>query len=153
MISIQELGAIGEFIGGIVVLATLLYLALQIKQTKIAMSHSSRIGIVEAHSRWRAALYDNLTLAELLDRDNKGEPLSDAEQIQIEMLHLELFLSTVLDVFTITEGAPHSEHEYLVNILKANPSVRRQWEKQKPMMMSLMPDCVVETDKALDKDS
>ena len=58
-------------------------------------------------------------------------------------------LSCVLDVYTVEEGAPHAEHEYLVNILNANPSVRRQWEKQHSMMMGMVPEYVTKVDKAL----
>lgn len=150
---IQDLGSIGELLSAIAVLGTLIYLSVQVRQANLATSRSSRLGVVEAHARWRSAIYENLTLAELLDRDNKNEPLSDAEKIQIEMLHFELFISCVMDVFTVEEGTPHAEHEYLVNILKANPSVRRQWEKQRTMMVNMIPDYVVEIDRILARDA
>jgi len=151
--SIQDLGAIGELLGAIAVLGTLIYLSLQVRQTRLDMSRSGRLGVVEAHARWRSAIYENLAVAELLDRDNKGEPLSDAERIQIEMLHFELFISCVLDVYTVEEGAPHAEHEYLVKILNTNPSVKRQWKKQRSMMIEMIPEYVAEIDEALGRDA
>ncbi len=147
--SIQDWGAIGELLSAIAVLGTLLYLSIQIRQTNLAMTRASRLGVAEAHARWRAAIYENPPLAELLEKDNNDEPLSGAEKIQIETLHLELFISCVLDVFTVEEGAPHAEYEYLMNILNANPSVRNQWEKQRELMIVMVPEVVVEIDRKL----
>lgn len=49
--TIQDLGAIGEFIGSIGVILTLIYLAVQIRQNTAAMEESQRLSKVDAMFR------------------------------------------------------------------------------------------------------
>ena len=44
----QELGAIGELIGGLAVLLTLLYLAIQTKQARIAAEETANFAAIQA---------------------------------------------------------------------------------------------------------
>ena len=41
--SILELGALGEFVGALAVVATLIYLTIQVRQSKEAMQENSRL--------------------------------------------------------------------------------------------------------------
>jgi hypothetical protein len=46
--SISELGSLGEFIGSIAVLVTLVYLAFQLRQNTLSMRSQSRYFVLEA---------------------------------------------------------------------------------------------------------
>lgn len=149
----EIISATGEWAGALVVVATLFYLAMQVRQTRVDVARTSRLGVVEAHARWRAAVYEDLRIAELLDRDNKGESLTDAEQLQLKYLHFELFVSAALDSIMIDEGVPQAAHGYLLDVIRTNPSVRRQWDQQRPMMIDIVPEYVDAINKELDRDA
>lgn len=61
--SIIELGAIGEFIGAIAVIATLIYLSMQIRQNTRAMEESRRLALAQTYQMRADALQDMLVTA------------------------------------------------------------------------------------------
>ncbi len=78
--SIMELGALGEFLSSIAVVGTLIYLAVQIRQTSNGLAqnrdimraqtrHQLAMGIVDL----QIATATNQQLVELLDRADSGE--------------------------------------------------------------------------------
>ena len=58
-----ELGAIGEFVGAIGVIATLIYLAVQIRQNTRAMDESRRLALAQTYQMRADALQDMLVTA------------------------------------------------------------------------------------------
>jgi hypothetical protein len=65
---IEALGNIGDFIGGIGVIVTLAYLALQIRQNTIATRADSYQAVVASASEWSREISLNLDVCEILDR-------------------------------------------------------------------------------------
>jgi len=65
---IESLGNIGDFIGGIGVIVTLIYLALQIRQNTIATKADSYQAVVAATTEWSRELSTNAEICEILDR-------------------------------------------------------------------------------------
>jgi len=61
--SIIELGAIGEFVGAIAVIATLIYLSMQIRQNTKAMEESRRLALAQTYQMRADALQDMLVTA------------------------------------------------------------------------------------------
>lgn len=61
--TIIELGAIGEFVGAIGVIATLIYLAMQIRQNTRAMDESRRLALAQTYQMRADALQDMLVTA------------------------------------------------------------------------------------------
>ena len=61
--SIIELGAVGEFIGAIAVIATLIYLSMQIRQNTRAMEESRRLALAQTYQMRADALQDMLVSA------------------------------------------------------------------------------------------
>ena len=57
--TIQDLGALGELIGSVAVLATLVYLALQTRRTRIATEAQGTMNALTAYSHWRTSLLQN----------------------------------------------------------------------------------------------
>jgi len=61
--SIIELGALGEFLGSIAVLATLWYLAMQIRQNTRAMDENRKLALAQAYQMRADALQNMLVRA------------------------------------------------------------------------------------------
>lgn len=61
--TISELGALGEFVGAIAVVATLAYLAVQIRQNTHAMEESRRLALAQTYQMRADALQDMLVQA------------------------------------------------------------------------------------------
>ncbi len=70
--SIIELGALGEFLGSIGVIATLIYLAIQIRQNTHSLDEGRKLAMTQAYqARAEARLQHSFTIIE-------SEDLSDA---------------------------------------------------------------------------
>lgn len=61
--TIMELGAIGEFVGAIGVIATLIYLAVQIRQNTRAMNEGRRLALAQTYQMRSDALQEMLVAA------------------------------------------------------------------------------------------
>lgn len=97
--TIQDWGALGEILGGIAVVASLVYLAMQIRQNTRQISHNieaTRIASLERNietgNRLRELLIVNPDLAELFLRGMKDfGALEAAEKLRFEMLLRSIF--------------------------------------------------------------
>jgi len=77
----QLLGNYGEFVGSIAVLATVFYLALQIKQYKQSLSSSTAQGTYQEINRLNTLLASDPDLAEIMERAyNEPASLDEREQ-------------------------------------------------------------------------
>jgi len=83
---IMELGAIGELVGGVAVIATLIYLALQVRQNSDAIRRSNDYAqassIQDSNSlyvRVFSQLSQDAELASIYHRATTGEPLDEVE--------------------------------------------------------------------------
>lgn len=151
--SIQDWGAIGEILGAIAVFVTLLYLSIQVRENRRATERSSTISVAEAHGRWRAALFENGDLAELVAKDDAGLELSKAENLRLEALHMELFIANVLAIHTAEDDSPRVEEDYLLDIFNSNPSVQRHWQKRKHLIQPMAPQFVIDVENRLERDT
>ena len=141
----DAIGALGEVLGAIAVIATLLYLAVQTKHARVAVETAATLGTIEGHSRFRQALMTNPTLSDLLAKANSGTDLTEGEAQRIKMLFLELFLACVAGVATQANiKSPRVEAEYLLNFLKDNPSGILHWNYQSEMLYKLLPKFAVQ---------
>lgn len=147
--SIQDLGSIGEFLGAVAVLVTLIYLAIQTRQLRKTSERNTTIGVAEAHARWRAAHYQNPQLAELVAKDNTGDELTEGEKLQIRYLHFDLFIASIIGHYTAEDGSPRAEIDYLVGVLQDNPGVHREWQNQAHLVEQMAPDLVEIINKRL----
>lgn len=62
----DAIGAVGEVIGAIAVVATLIYLSLQTRQNTKAVEHASARGVEEDANTWRFKVVENPEISELL---------------------------------------------------------------------------------------
>jgi hypothetical protein len=79
----QLLGNYGEFFGAIAVVATLLYLARQIRQNTKATRVAARSHIVEATMAIRGRYIDNGILRAAMLKERRGEKLNEEESFLI----------------------------------------------------------------------
>ncbi len=82
--TIQDLGAIGEFIGGVAVLVTLIYLAMQIKQNTNVHASLIRQNFYDSTQRMMLHAVESTEFNELFNRAwSTNDSLSSGEQTQI----------------------------------------------------------------------
>ena len=94
--SIQDLGSLGELIAAIATVATLVYLALQIRQNTGALRHAAQRGVIEDANTWRANLIQHPDVAELY---RKG--LLDPSTLEpIERLRFRTLLDSLFDTWS-----------------------------------------------------
>ena len=73
-LSIQDLGALGEFIGAFGVMASLIYVGLQIKQTRNVVMADSEANFMQSGMEIYLFMAGNPHIAELLAKDSGGDP-------------------------------------------------------------------------------
>ncbi len=82
--TIQDIGSIGEFIGSMLILVTLVYLAIQNRhQQKLLLSTAfqARLDPLAKYIGWRV---ENPQFAEVLRKNFAGDSLTDMESLQLE---------------------------------------------------------------------
>ncbi len=99
--SIMELGALGEFVGAFAVVATLIYLALQIRQNSAMLEQNhefSRASILQGsnvmYSTFRGLVAGDAGLARIYNRALSEEALEDDEAIRFEA-YLDMYFAWV----------------------------------------------------------
>ena len=132
-LTMQDLGAVGELVGAIAVVATLIYLSIQLRQTAASVRSSvAAVGSGVMTQVWQLAI-DKPELADMLQRGNQGaQDLSDNE-----FFRYHIFLGTVLrgfeQYFILHELGALSDDQWagwklpLSQILQ-EPGVRQVWE-------------------------
>ncbi len=96
----DAIGAIGELIGALAVVITLVFLVLQVRHNTRAMNESNRLeraSAIDKHadsiSRWRGRLMENEDLARIWLAATKNQELNDQELIRLENLWID-FVNT-----------------------------------------------------------
>jgi hypothetical protein len=109
---LEDLGNLGDFIGGLAVVATLAYLAIQVRQNTTQLRRSADLAAIEAgdltvraFSRFRAQIISNTEVAELYLRGLRDPgALRGSDRLRFNLLVQELFyiLSTSTRRFLAT---------------------------------------------------
>ena len=92
----QDLGAIGEFVGSILILATLVYLAIQTRQSKVAAElESVRMVVADFNDIW-IKLSEDPELAKLVRMAvNDWDSITTTQQFQVNSFFVPVFLHWV----------------------------------------------------------
>ncbi|MEJ2130828.1 MAG: hypothetical protein P8Y95_04210 [Gammaproteobacteria bacterium] len=128
--TIQDLGAIGEFVGAIAVVVTLAYLAVQIRQNTAAMRAQSTTTVAQLAQATFLATMASPDITELMAREEHGEALTESERRRLFALRMALFAAFENIYLHHREGfAPDevaaSRDSRVVTIL--NTEAARQW--------------------------
>ena len=124
--TLQDLGNLGELVGAIAMVATLAYLAVQIRQNTRALGHAAVRGVLEDVKFLREQLIQNAALYRkgLLEPDN----LDDVERLQFRMLLDAVFGSW--DHIFRSGGHEVTRKEHIRGTL-AQPGGARYWARAK----------------------
>ena len=151
----DAIGAIGEIIGAIAVVATLLYLSIQTNRTRMAVEAGSTTATQEAYSRWRTAFVQNSDLAKAFAKANAGEELSPEEKIQFCFYCHEIFFCAVATLEASTRsGAAHDnalDIDYLKRVFEIIPGAASEWKRLHPIFLSASPKMTTAIDEYLEK--
>lgn len=146
----EAIGAVGEIVGAVAVVATLTYLAIQIRTARVDSASAATYSAIEGFSRWRANILQNSDVAEAVAKANRSETLTEREQVQLRTLADELFI-------LVAVGATESEEwskldrksidmEYLKVVLEENPGLIPYWVRYQPIAAAVSEDYVTAVD-------
>jgi hypothetical protein len=90
--SLEDLGNIGEFVGAIAVVVSLIYLAVQIRQNTRAVRSASHQTLVSSEQAIQASISDNREVARIVVQANKDfDALDEEDRLRFLMLAGRLF--------------------------------------------------------------
>ncbi|MBW2493425.1 MAG: hypothetical protein JRE43_01640 [Deltaproteobacteria bacterium] len=135
--TLDQLGNLGEFISGLAVVVTLVYLAIQIRHNTRAVRSSMHHAMIDSTLRIAESLSDNADVARIVLRaDEDYDNLTQEELIRFEAYGERVF-SNFESVFysyrnsMIEEDLWESwESSYLADIKRK--SMRRYWQDERP---------------------
>ncbi len=137
---IMELGAIGELVGGVAVIASLIYVGLQVRQSARDTRASNFHAVTDSFNALNIQIAGNAELAEILDKGNSDrQSLNSNERVRYDFLYLSVF--RILEtVFTQSRsGAGETDlwraEERTVEALLSARGVR-QWWKENPLSLT-----------------
>ncbi len=147
------IGAIGEIVGAIAVVATLLYLAIQTGRTRSALEASGTLSTAELFSRWRTAFIQCPDLAQIVAKANSGDTLLEDEKLKFSIFCDEIFFSVAVSYITIAHsGAVHentAEIDYLISLIARMPALESEWRRMHGQIEAVSPTMVATIDKRL----
>ena len=160
--TIQDLGAISEVVGAIAVVVTLLYLAIQTRQSRIATEQTvdlarvqATVSVGEAYSRWRNLIASNPDLVIVIAKANSGQDLTEVEKTQVsEAFEERIVASWISFASTYASGAAHStaaDIDYLVEFFRKNPAALEDWNRMRMVTEAGSPEFVSAVDAKLEK--
>ena len=80
----EAIGAIGEVIGGVAVIATLIFLSFQIRSSTQATRAQIAQDGIDATNRWRTSIYEDAELHDIWRRGIEGKELNESERKRYE---------------------------------------------------------------------
>ncbi len=81
--SIQDLGSIGEFVGSVLILITLIYIAIQSRYSRRSQLSLEQRAVHSGHRDFFIALMNSPDLPEIICKSNAGETLTEAEKTRL----------------------------------------------------------------------
>jgi hypothetical protein len=136
-VTLQDLGNVGEFLGAVAVLFSLIYLALQIRQNTRAMRVAAFQDAVRSANTWSAFSITDSGLGPLLRRGAHDlESLDESERAQFDELMLIMLRNYSASVLLeregfLAEGDISAAYEASIRDLFDSPSIVEWWANKK----------------------
>jgi hypothetical protein len=131
----EMFGAISEFVGALAVVASLVYVGLQMKSGNLASRVESKLRVTDKMASFQDLLIENPALNEVMVNGRRGlEPLTKEDYIQFSNLALKAswFLSAAY--FMYRNGAISDEdwHEFqsIASYWTVSKGYQQWWDKQ-----------------------
>ena len=151
----EAAGAIGEIIGAVAVVSTLIYLSIQIAGTKKAAESQASQRSMDMYSSWRSMLVQNSVFVEVLAKANDNLELSPGEKIQLEAFTDEYFFAILgSHAMGAHSGSVHDlvgEIHYFLDVTNRNPCLIPQWHRFRANADIVSPDFASAIDNALSR--
>lgn len=136
--TLQELGSLGEFVGSVGVIVSLVYLAVQIRQNTRSVRASTQQAFVDVNASFAGLLISNPHMAQVYRTGiDDHSRLSEDEQVQFDMLMVTYFRNMqnlfqqhergVLE-YDVWEGSMRNMRWYM-----RQPGVAAWWETRSRM--------------------
>ncbi|MGR8949567.1 MAG: hypothetical protein ACU84Q_16100 [Gammaproteobacteria bacterium] len=123
----DAIGAIGEVVGAAGVIATLLYLATQIRQNTIATRNQTTQNLVDAHADANTQISSDPELADILQRGcYDRDSLTDTERLRFNTFYVSAY-----------SHFDHAYHQYLADQL--DEKFWRKMEREIPIYVGGLP--------------
>jgi len=143
----QELGALGEAVGGIGVILSLIYVAYQIRQSSHQIEQNSRHIEASAYAStnqvftdWQSMLAENEDLARIWLRAHRGEEFEGEEQVRFNSLIQVLFSALENNFVQCSLGTVKRDTLTIMGDdiarLLSRPAGAKWWERQGPRSFS-----------------
>jgi len=137
-VTLDELGSLGEFISGLAVVVTLVYLALQIRHNTRAVRSSMHQDMVESTLRVAESLSDNADVGRIVIKaDEDYDNLTKGELLRFEAYAERVFgnFESVFYSYRNSMIEPDLwdswKSSYLADI--SRDAMRRFWQEQRPL--------------------
>jgi hypothetical protein len=131
--TLAELGSVGELVGGVATIATLIYLSLQIRANTLATKRQSLDDVIDRVIRWQSRLVDSPDLIRSWRNGQESfSTLSDEDQLRFAALSLEIFsaLESGIEAGKFGDIKPETAEaaRSLVGNLTRSKGIREWWE-------------------------
>ncbi len=138
--TLNELGGLGEFVGAIAVVISLIYLAFQIRHNTRAVQSATHQAALDGILRTSASLSDSEGMARISRKANEDyEDLTDDERIRFEAYADRTIANYETAFYNYQRSMIDSAlwHSWSHNILSdlSEPGLRRYWEEKKHTFM------------------
>ena len=164
---IEVLGNLGEFIGAIGVVVTLVYLSIQVRHSRTSIEASNtatrennrltRAAVMDRYnevvSRWRGRLVENEEVAAIWNAALNGEPIEGVDAVRFEHLWVD-WINTYRSNFRRAdavgdEGLKRQAVRSVVTWMQDCPLFLEMWEWSRPFNEDSSMDFVKAIDGAL----
>lgn len=154
----DAIGAVGELVGAAAVVATLLYLSVQMRLSREAAQVQSSYSTIDVYSQWRSHLIDNERLAMIVAKADRGEALTPEEDIPVATLMDDLSIALAITqvsgaaaqaFYTGATASSTPEIEYLLRLFREHPGLVPYWGRIRDYLHSVRPDFVTAVDTRL----
>ncbi len=135
---IMELGAVGELVGGVAVVGSLLYVGLQVRQSRKEVETSNNQAQADAHAAYLIAISADPALShafrKLFREKNEREPLTGEEEERLVPILHAAFTQFQMAFYGHEEGFIRQDwRDHLAGALAGwldAPFVQRWWAEQ-----------------------
>jgi len=129
----DAIGAMGEVVGAVAVVITLLYVARQIHQANAQTRASARYSFIEAYGHMNSSITESKKVASIFRRGLKGEDFDEDEFMQFFAL-LGQFLNTWSVLYDLHEDGLLPENQWAmvkkdIITMLSEPGGRDFWKK------------------------
>ncbi len=156
----EAIGTVGEVVGAIAVVVTLIYLSIQTRLSRIAAEetseHAAQQGLnaqQEMYSEWRRTVLSNPEIADVLVKARSEEALTEKEQILFSAYFEELFFTAVTSYRSVlhhtTGYTTQGDVTHMLAMMESHPRSFDEWRRVAHIVAEIGPEFVEAVDKAL----